>query len=128
DDRRRPRPERRPDDRAPARRHRHARAEAGAGRGHPLVRRRTRRRLRTTRLPAEPRPALRRPRRRSLSRGRQRAEATVHPAGERWVIAPAGRGARRTTGQTPPRGWAPTMSPERYSTWTGGEMGDAREG
>src|SRR5438067_3515020 len=65
---------RRPGARAPAHRRRHARAEAGSRRRHPPLRRRTRRRLRPPPLPADPGPALRRPRRQPLPVPRQHHE------------------------------------------------------
>src|SRR2546425_2909748 len=84
-DRRAPGSRRGPDAGAPADRRRHAGAEAGPGRRHPPVWLRAGRRLRATRVPADGRAALWRPRRQPLPCACQRAEATVRPAGGRRV-------------------------------------------
>jgi len=84
--------------RVPTNRHRHAPAEAGSGRDHPPVRRRRRGCLRAARLQARPRPAVQRPRRRSLPRPvngmkRRFARLAAGEPAETFLVRPRATGA-----------------------------------
>src|SRR6267142_936160 len=81
--------------------HGDAPAEAGPGRDHSPLRRRRGRCLRAARLPADPWPEVRRPRRPRLPGADQHDEAAVHPPrGHRIAVT---TGAAAATARLPPR-------------------------